>query len=66
MDREERICAASFDRISPLALAYVGDAVYDQYVRTMLAAQNPELSAHKLHMKATRIVCASAQAKAIR
>ncbi len=48
--------------MSSLALAYVGDAVYDLYVRTVLIEENPNLSSHALHKMATRIVCAGAQA----
>jgi ribonuclease III family protein len=49
-----------------LALAYMGDAVYDQYVRTVLIQNNPTLGAHALHMAASRIVCAGGQAAALR
>jgi ribonuclease-3 family protein len=54
------------DQIATLALAYVGDAVYDQYVRTALVLENPGLGAHGLHKRATRIVCAAAQARTLR
>ena len=53
---------AQTKQLPSLALAYVGDAVYDQYVRTVLIEQNPNLSSHALHKMATRIVCAGAQA----
>ncbi len=66
MEREGQLGAPELSRISALALAYVGDAVYDQYVRTVLATGNPDLSAHALHTKATRIVCAGAQAETLR
>lgn len=50
---------------SPLVLAYVGDSVYEQYVRTRLVAESPDLPAHKLHRAAIRYVSANAQSKII-
>lgn len=52
-------------RLSPLVLAYVGDTVYDLYVRTRLILSS-DATAHGLHMQATRLVCAGAQAAALR
>ena len=51
--------------MSPLALAYVGDTVYDLYVRTMLVSTTT-LPAHGLHVRAAKLVCAKAQAEAYR
>lgn len=45
---------------SPLVLAYIGDAVYEAYVRTHLARQYKG-SPGRLHKQATRYVKASAQ-----
>lgn len=47
---------------SPLALAYMGDAVYDLVFRTAVV-QKGNTSAHKLHIQATRYVKAPAQAE---
>ncbi len=50
--------------LNPLALAYVGDAVYEMYIRQYLlslANHRP----HHLHRQATRFVSAKAQAKAL-
>lgn len=49
--------------ISPLTLAYVGDTVYDLYVRTRLVLTS-DATAHNLHVMATKTVCAKAQANA--
>ena len=49
---------------SPLVLAYVGDAVYELYVRSMLA-HNAKSSVHKLHMEATDHVRCDSQADVI-
>ncbi|NBG89036.1 Mini-ribonuclease 3 [Isachenkonia alkalipeptolytica] len=46
---------------SPLALAYVGDAVYEVYIRKVLI-ENPDLSVDKLHKRAVKYVRAKAQA----
>ncbi|MEA5058531.1 MAG: ribonuclease III domain-containing protein [Candidatus Pelethousia sp.] len=51
-------------QLSPLVLAYVGDTVYDLYVRTRLILSS-DATAHGLHMQATRLVCAWAQAAAL-
>ena len=48
--------------ISPLVWAYVGDALYELYIRTYLI-NNTKLNAHKLHIEAIKYVKASAQAK---
>lgn len=50
--------------ISPLVLAYVGDTVYDLFVRTKLILSS-DATAHGLHVQATRLVCAKAQAAAL-
>ncbi len=42
-------------------LAYIGDSVYEQYVRTRLLEESPDLPAHKLHRSAIRYVSATAQ-----
>jgi ribonuclease-3 family protein len=52
-------------RAAPLVLAYIGDTVYDLYIRTMLI-HSTDLKAHGLHMKAIGLVRASAQAAAFR
>ena len=45
---------------SPLALAYMGDCVYEMYVRHHLLAQG-NFSSNKLHQAAMKYVCAEAQ-----
>ena len=48
---------------SPLVLAYIGDTIYDLFVRTILVSAG-DLTTHKLHLAAAKHVCAAAQAKA--
>lgn len=51
------------DKLSPLTLAFVGDTVYDLFVRERLVCQ-ANRSVNKLHSLAVESVKASAQAKA--
>lgn len=46
----------------PLVWAYIGDAVYELYIRTNLV-NNTKLNPHKLHIEAIKYVKAQAQAK---
>ena len=52
-------------QLSPLVLAYVGDTIYDLYVRTQLILTT-DATAHGLHMQAVQRVCAKGQAEALR
>ncbi|HHT89817.1 MAG: ribonuclease III domain-containing protein [Bacillota bacterium] len=49
--------------LSPLVLAYVGDAVYELYIRTRLAGYPAKM--HKLHRMAVKYVQASKQAEIV-
>jgi ribonuclease-3 family protein len=53
--------AANPDLLPPLVLAYVGDAVYELFVRTGLALRERG-SVHKLHMAATEYARSASQA----
>lgn len=48
---------------SPLALAFIGDAVYENFIRTKIVLQ-ANASANKLHKKAVSFVRAHAQSEA--
>ena len=48
---------------SPLVLAYMGDAVYELYVRSRVIADNPNMQAHKLHLMTVKFVKAHSQAE---
>lgn len=50
------------NQMSPLVWAYIGDSVYEQYVRNYLVT-NTKYKPHKLHVEATKFVKAAAQAK---
>lgn len=49
-------------QLSPLTWAYVGDAVYELYIRTYLI-NNTKLKPHELHLKSIKYVKAKAQAE---
>jgi ribonuclease-3 family protein len=49
---------------SPLALAYVGDAVFDLYIRTLLLSKG-NAPVHKLHKQSVAFVKAKAQSDII-
>lgn len=52
-------CSAK--QLPALTLAYIGDTVYDLYVRTYLVRKCPA-GAHALHLAAAKRVCAAGQA----
>jgi len=52
-------------QLPPLVLAYVGDSVYEMYVRGMLAARIAG-SVHKLHVEATEYSRCGSQADVIK
>ena len=52
------------DTMSPLIWAYVGDSVYELYIRTHLT-NITKLKPHQLHMKSIQYVKAGAQAKVL-
>ena len=51
-------------QMKPLVQAYIGDSVYEQYIRAYLISK-PYKNVHDLHKKATAFVKASAQAEII-
>lgn len=53
-------------RISPLTLAYLGDTVYESYIREYLIKRNIFLKINDLHKSAIKYVSAHAQSKAIK
>ncbi|MGL5950977.1 MAG: Mini-ribonuclease 3 [Cetobacterium sp.] len=47
--------------LNPLQLALIGDGVYEIFIRNYILANNIELSAHKIHVKAISYVKAKSQ-----
>jgi len=68
---EESISMKEFDfsvnpqQYSPLTLAYIGDAVYELYIRTYIM-HNCNMPVSKLHKASTHYVSAKAQADIIK
>ena len=50
------------NEVSPLTWAYIGDAVYELYIRENLVNKT-KLKPHKLHLESIKYVKASAQAR---
>lgn len=59
-----RLRAVDIRTYSPLTLAYIGDAVYDLAVRTVLVSQG-NCKPRRLHLQCSRLVRASAQARVL-
>ena len=53
------------NQMSPLVWAYMGDSVYEQFIREYLV-KNTKYKPHKLHIEATKFVKASAQAEILK
>ncbi|MBR2785980.1 MAG: Mini-ribonuclease 3 [Clostridia bacterium] len=63
IDREKS--EIDINLLSPLTWAYIGDAVYELYIRTTLV-NNTKLKPHKLHIEAIKHVKAKAQADVLK
>ena len=59
---EYRLSEDKAAQVAPLTLAYIGDSVFDLYVRTKYAL-NSQKNAGKLHSMSIRLVNARAQAE---
>lgn len=59
IDREKN--EIDVNMLSPLTWAYIGDAIYELYIRTNLV-NNTKLKPHKLHIESIKYVKAKAQA----
>lgn len=51
--------------LAPLVLAYIGDSVYELYVRDRIITENPDMPAYKLHKTAIKYVKAHGQSTAV-
>lgn len=50
---------------NPLVLAYIGDSLYDVYVRSRIIAEHGGLNANKMHIMSTKFVKAHGQSVAV-
>lgn len=62
-DMNKNLNAEDIAMLSPLQLAYIGDAVYELMIRTYILGLNDQV--HELHKKATSYVKAEAQAEIV-
>lgn len=53
-------------QLNPLALAFVGDAAYEIFIRAHILDKGREKSAHKLHLEAVSYVKAHSQSEAMK
>ena len=63
IDREKSI--EEVNTMSPLTWAYIGDSIYEIYIR-MYLVNNTHNKPHKLHMEAIKYVKAQAQAEILK
>lgn len=61
MNIEDNLKGEDLNSYSPLVLAYIGDAVYEMYVRTLIVSEG-NAPVNKIHKKAVKFVKAKAQA----
>jgi len=58
----KNLSASDIRMYNPLVLAYIGDSVYDTFIRTMLVSGG-SIQVNKLHKRAIKFVQAKAQAE---
>jgi ribonuclease-3 family protein len=63
---KNRFTAQEARQLNPLVLAFIGDAIYEVFVRTYLVDRNRDMSVHKLHVEAISFVKAHAQSEFIK
>lgn len=57
-------CDVDIKTYSPLTFAYIGDAIFEMVIRTLIVEKG-QRAANTLHKHTTKIVCAGTQAKMI-
>lgn len=65
---ENRLAVRDFplNQVNPINLAFMGDGVYEIYVREHIVRTFPTLKIHEIHRKAVTFVKAESQANVIR
>lgn len=59
----EKFTIQDAKQLNPLVLAFIGDAIYEVFIRTYLVEKNRDMSVHKLHVRAISFVKAQAQSE---
>jgi len=65
MEYKRPLTDAVARNFSPLSLAFVGDGVFEKFVRERVILSHPNELPHKLHLLAVKYVKASSQSKII-
>ena len=60
---KEKFKADEAHLLNPLTLAFIGDAVYEVFIRTYILSENKTMKVQKLHLKTVEYVKAKAQSK---
>ena len=63
MEKIQPLSAAKARNYNPLSLAFIGDSVYENYVRHRLILRYPDMLPKFLHREAVKYVKASSQSK---
>ena len=58
-----KFSSAEARQLNPLVLAYIGDAVYEVFIRTYCIELNRDMLVHKLHKKVVSFVKAHSQSE---
>ena len=53
-------------QLNPLVLAFIGDSIYEVFIRLYVINKNRDMSVHKLHLKVVSFVKAHAQSEFIK
>lgn len=64
--QEHELSKLDIKQLNPLTLAFLGDAVYELYIRTHILTENSMMSPHKMHLEAIKYVKAHAQSEIIK
>jgi ribonuclease-3 family protein len=64
--QRDKLQAIDANRLNPLTLAFIGDAVYELYIRNHILTLSSELSPHKMHVEAIKYVKAHSQSEFVK
>lgn len=64
--QNDKLLSVDANQLNPLTLAFIGDAVYELYIRNHILTLSCELSPHKMHLETIKYVKAHAQSEFIK
>lgn len=62
LNKTTQLCNHKANEYSPLALAYIGDGIYEVFIRTYVLSKG-NMSVNKMHKASRDFVCAHAQSE---